>query len=443
MPDDADDQAEAPLAPAYPFNAPGQAVLLYSGPLGSSSEHEVTGTVSLRCASGLNVTWQLDEGQMKPSELLDFENRTISLHLPYAGGEQVITGWGTTHGQLDGTTLGSETAPLMRVLVHWMNLPAVRSPIVLRQGVGEGWERWTGRWRAVVGDWSLTWDQRPDHQQVWKVIGEDQSIAMTHVMEVRRVDGQEFTAADFQPFQKALHFGVSFALGRWVAPALPVGFNAQDQRVWEEWAPWLCDTGRNSSLAWWFYLRADDLQDLLNQAHAAFADPNRADTIRMLMAMAVQSNQAGFVEQRIMTSFSGLELLSWVVLKLAQGMSNSEYESLRAGGRLRQLLDQANMPTAIDPMLQPALAEFAADESGTDQPLDGPAAVARVRNRLVHPKAPQDDIYQRKGLITDTWLLTRHYLNQLILHWIGYTGSYQTFLGQCGWVGDVEPVPWA
>jgi hypothetical protein len=382
------------------------------------------------------LTWQLDEAQMKPSDLIDFENHTVSLYVPYAGGEQVLTGHGTTHGRLDGTTLGSETTPLKRVLVHWMNLPAVHSPIMLR-GEGGQWARWTGRWRTDVGDWSLTLDRRPDHEDVWSVIGENKTIAMTHVMEVRRADGKEFTAADFEPLKKALHFGISFGLGRWVAPALPVGFDAQGQRVWEEWAPWLCNPGRGS-LAWWFYVRTDDLQDLLNRAYAAFADPDRADTIRMLMAMAVQSNQAGFVEQRIMSAFSGLELLSWVILKLTQQMSDSEYKDLRAGGRLRRLLKRASISTAIDPTAQPALAQFAADESG----LDGPTAVARVRNRLVHPKSPQDRIYRLDGLIADTRLLTRHYLNQLILHWIGYTGSYQTILGPGGWVGDVEPVPW-
>jgi hypothetical protein len=438
MPDDPDDQAETWLEPAYPFNAPGEAIPLYGGSLGRSDGLEVAGAVQLRCATGLNVAWQLDEAQMKPSDLIDFENHTVSLYIPYAGGEQVLTGHGTTHGRLNGTTLGSETAPLKRVLVHWMNLPAVHSPIMLR-GEGQRWARWTGRWRAVVGDWSLTLDRRSDHGEVWNVIGENKTIAMTHVMEVRRVDGNEFTVADFRPFLKTLHFGVSFALGRWVAPALPIGFDAEGQRVWEEWAPWLCDGGSNASLAWWYYSRSNDLQDLLNQAYAAFADPDRADTIRMLMAMAVQASHAGFIEQRIMIAFSGIELLSWVILKLTRGMSRNEYDDLHADGRLRQLLVEARIPTAIDAKVQPALAQFAADESG----LDGPTAVARVRNRLVHPKAPQDDIYQRKGLITDAWLLTRHYLNQLILHWIGYTGSYQIVLGPGGWAGDVEPVPWA
>lgn len=440
------DQDEVPLVPAYVFNAPGQPILLYSGPLKLSAEGNTAGAVHLRCAPGLDVIWQVDEEESRQSDDIAFDENQVDLHFEFAHGEQVISGRrrGLADGRLDHATIGSDGAPLKRVLVHWMNLPAMCGPIMLRQSVGDGWTNWTGRWRVVVGDWLLTWDQRRDHGDVWDAIGEERSIVMTHVAEIRRVDDGEFTAAEFQPLLKTLHFGLSFSLGRWVAPALPVGFDAHGRRVWAEWAPWLCDPGRNGSLAWWFYPRVDDLKELLNRAYAAFVDPDRAETVRMLMAMAVQSNQAGFVEQRVMSAFSGLELLCWVVLKLTQGIGNREYDRLRASGRLRRLLTTGQISTVIDSAVQPGLARFAEDEAGQDdQSLDGPAAVAQVRNRLVHPKMPQDSIYRTDGLIVDAWLLTRHYLNQLILHWIGYTGSYQTFIGPGGWVGDVDPVPWA
>jgi hypothetical protein len=73
---------------------------------------------------------------------------------------------------------------------------------------------------------------------------------------------------------------------------------------------------------------------------------------------------------------------------------------------------------------------------------DGPAAVVAVRNRLVHPRNPNDEIYHLDDLVLDTWLLSRHYLNLLILHSIGYQGSYvNLFPGGRAW--DAKPVPWA
>jgi hypothetical protein len=98
--------------------------------------------------------------------------------------------------------------------------------------------------------------------------------------------------------------------------------------------------------------------------------------------------------------------------------------------------------TSIDIQRQPALAQFAVDESAAIDSLGGPTAVALVRNRLVHPKAPQDEVYHLKGLVRETWLLTRHCLNLLIFHWLGYSGSCQTVLGAVGWAGHVKPVPW-
>ncbi|CRK57591.1 hypothetical protein [Alloactinosynnema sp. L-07] len=61
--------------------------------------------------------------------------------------------------------------------------------------------------------------------------------------------------------------------------------------------------------------------------------------------------------------------------------------------------------------------------------------MSRVRNRLVHPKVPRDEVYHLRGLVADVWLLTRHYVNLLILHWLKYNGSYQTVLGPGGWAG--------
>jgi hypothetical protein len=140
-------------------------------------------------------------------------------------------------------------------------------------------------------------------------------------MEITRLDCQAFTSADVQPLLGALHFGLSFALGRWVAPALPVGFDTDGQRVWEQWAPWLCEPGHSGAMAWWYYARADDLQALLYAGSTAFTDPCRADPARLLLSMAVQSNSAGFVEQRLMTAFSEIEDLSWIIRKMREGLS--------------------------------------------------------------------------------------------------------------------------
>jgi hypothetical protein len=81
--------------------------------------------------------------------------------------------------------------------------------------------------------WKITLDMRPDHSVVWDDLHKSDVLAMTHVMEIRRSDGTAFTAQDAELVLKAMHAGISFALGRWVAPLLPVGLDSSGTAVWD------------------------------------------------------------------------------------------------------------------------------------------------------------------------------------------------------------------
>jgi hypothetical protein len=439
-------QGEDPLVPVYPFNEPGKDITLYNGPLIDIDDGELHGRILMRCGSELDIRWQvLDDKPPTWWTIAMFDDSEVRLQVRQPYGVYPVAGLRLAHmtGSVQGQAIGSGDAPLRRVLVHWLNLPAIHSPIAIRQGGGAEWRVWIGRWRIRIGPWRLTLDRRYDHARVWDVLGSEKSFVMTHIMEVVRDDGQGFTASHIDPLIQSLHLGMSFAFGRWVAPALPVGMDATGTIAWQHWAPSFCDPGRKGALAWLHYPNSHDLHHLLSNVYEAFTDPDRQYTARLLLSMAIETNHAGRVEQRTMTAFSAIELLSWITLKLTGGMSKSKYDDLNADGRLRKLLQAANVGVEIDPARQPALAQFATTESASGALVDGPTAVSRVRNRLVHPKAPQDEVYHLKGLATDTWLLTRHYLNLLILRWLGYTGSYQTVLGPGGWAGDADPVPWS
>ncbi|QFZ18506.1 hypothetical protein [Saccharothrix syringae] len=430
------------LVPVYPFNRPGQDIVLYDGPLLEVDGGEFNGSVRVRCGSELDIVWRLDDIPPMPWALNSFDEPDLRLQVHLPSGVHPVDGPRRTldTGRFNAPTLGNGEARLRRVVLHWMNFPAIRSPGVIEQPEAGGRRRWTGRWQVTVDLWQLTMDCRPDHSDVWAVLREENNFVMTHVMEITRVDGADFTPGDVEPLLQALHFGASFGFGRWVAPAIPVGFDSGDAIVWQRWVPAFCDPARKGALAWLFESRSHDLHDLLTRAYAAFADPDREHTTRLLLSMAIESNHTGRVEQRIMTAFSAIELLTWVTLVLDEGMSKSRYDNLRAEGRLRRLLATARVPLEVDSSLQPALARFARAQAPDG--VDGPTAVSRIRNRLVHPKMPRDEVHDIKGLLTDIWLLTRHYLNMLILKWLNYGGSYQTVLAPGGWAGDTRPVPW-
>lgn len=438
-------EGEEPLRPAFPFNEPGGDLVLHEGSLGEQDGQDLPGQVLLRCGSGLRTVWRLDAPPPTrwPMETFDESGATVRVVLP--AGAQDLAGLqrNSTEGSVRGQTVGDDAAPLSRVLVHWINLPRIHSPTVL-YSERDGSKFWfTGRWRFELGLWHLTLDAREDHSRVWDILGRDQNFVMTHVMEIVRTDGQKFTGADLELLLQTLHFGMSFAFGRWVCPAVPVGYDPSDVIRWQQWGDLFCEPGHKGGLAWLYYSYTHHLHELLSCVYAAFTDPDRANTIRLLLAMATEANNTGRVEQRTTTVFSALELLSWVELKLTRQFSNNQYKTPNTDGRIRLLLQDASVDTAIDAGRQPVLMQFATDESTTGVPLDGPAAVNKVRNRIVHPNSPHDEIYHLKGLATDVWLLSRQYLNLLILHWLDYKGSYQSVLGPGGWVGDSDPVPWS
>ncbi|WP_030730202.1 hypothetical protein [Streptomyces sp. NRRL F-2890] len=296
--------------------------------------------------------------------------------------------------------------------------------------------------------WTITLDVRPDHKTVMSEACRTAVYVMTHVMEIRRMNGIPFTADEVKPVLSALHMGLSFALGRWVAPAPPVGQNDLEKVAWGEWGPMLCDPPRSINSGWWYPKDQVALGELLACLVPAFRDHRKEQSLRLQIQYAITAlADRGFVEQRIMIGAAGLEHVMWENLKLTGRLTEAEYGNTRvwpAHRKLRTVLENAGISLNAEAEYLPAAATFAAEQQASrDQPVDGADIVTRVRNRLVHPKEDQEPVYRIKGLVTDIWLLTRHYLALLILHSIGYCGSYHDLSRTSGWVGETKPVPWA
>jgi hypothetical protein len=370
----------------------------------------------------------------------------VTLVLRRLDGDAPVTGvWRGRHdGWSNGAAIGKADTPLKRIVTHWFNLPNFHGPIALTRTTDGGDYWWLGRWEAEVGGWRLTLDVRPDHDRVWKDLHKAHVYVMTHVMEIRRADGAAFTAAEAQPLLTALHVGVSFALGRWAAPMLPVGQDSTGKVVWEDWRPGHCDPARQTSPGWWHEQQHASLTDFLGRAITAFAEPDRLPALRLQMMLAIAAtNDRGFVEQRIMMGAAGLEHIMWQTLVLKGGMSKRQYKKKDAHEKLRCVLTDAQIPTDIDAGLLPVMARFAAEEKARQgKVLDGPDVVTQIRNRLVHPKDTQEEVYRLERLVAEVWLLTRHYLALLILHSLGYQGSYRDLRKTRAWPSEVSNVPW-
>ena len=119
----------------------------------------------------------------------------------------------------------------------------------------------------------MTIDSRPDLGEALRLANEtDEQYLLTHVGELRRADGASFDVAAATEVLFGWQLAMSFALGRWVAPAVPVGFDQDGRRVWEQWAPWRCDNVRGYE-SWWDTHTGDDLGHFVAAFLHAYLDP--------------------------------------------------------------------------------------------------------------------------------------------------------------------------
>jgi hypothetical protein len=264
----------------------------------------------------------------------------------------------------------------------------------------------------------------------------DEQFVVTHVGELRRLDGSPFDAESAGYVLFGWQLAMSFALGRWVAPAVPVGFDRAGQQIWQQWAPWRCDTLRGYE-SWWDAHTGDDLAAFVAAFLGAYLDPNRHDEVRLAAMHVITANHSGTTaEGKVMLAQAGLEYLAWVRLVLSGRMSRRSYRATDASDNLRLLLTEAGIPADVPDGL-PGLLNLAHQRN-----LDGPSATSWVRNRLVHPKDAGEP-YRIDGLVWQTVQLLLEYGELLLLHGLGYQGRFMRRYPPHRWAHSSVPVPWA
>lgn len=322
---------------------------------------------------------------------------------------------------------------LARVIVHWVNLPWV----LPAKGIHEISRSWARLWEAQGAGWHMTLSGRPDLGRVIPLIKRSRHFGVTYAGELRRIDGSPFDVDSAADALYGWQVALSFALGRWVAPALPVGFNAANRRVWEQWSPWRCDE-LAGHVSWWDDHNGNDLKDFITLFLEAWFDPARRDLIWHACHHLIAANHSSTtLEARIMLVQATLEYISWVKYVLSGARSGREHKHIQTHEHLRELLVAASVSTDIPTALS-ALQQFASEE----RLADGPEAVARLRNRLVHPREAREP-YQIRHLVLEAWQLSMQYGELLLLHELGYRGQFGRRVPPREWAHDREHVPWA
>ena len=421
--------SDSAMQGVIPLGCAGDPIELYKGEgrLADGTAGAVRVWVPMR--RGIEVRWRFDDRQfvsLGPAELTITHPALGEVTVPVQASSTTGRGWSA------GAELGADT-PLDQVVVHWVNLPTI-PPATATSGPHGARD---GRWQVEVDGWELTLDGRDDLVDVRDQAREnDEQFLVTHIGRLRRADRSVFDATTAAEVLHGWQVALSFALGRWVAPALPVGFDGNGHRVWEEWAPWRCDPLDGCAAAWWDTRTGDDLAEFVTAFLEAYLDPAQHDEVRFVAVHAIAANHSGTTsEARVMLAQAALEHFAWVRLVLSTRMTATAAKHLGAAGRIGCVLTDAKISREV-PAGLPALAAKAEQRS-----LDGPEVATWVRNRLIHPKRPGEP-YEIEGLVWQTSQLLLEYCELLLLYRLGYKGRFVRRYPPDRWA-HAEAVPWA
>ena len=332
---------------------------------------------------------------------------------------------------------------IRRCVFHLFNFPAFFSTtdyVLAKKGSDSPVMERCGRVILRGGGWCITIaatgrtdddDQALTGKRGWKT---------THAAEIVRDDGSDFSSEQVQDVMLCLYYCLSFALGRWVAVALPVGLAADGARVFEEWGFPKASGGRWHGGSSWF---DDHDGDALAQLFPGFwAMWNKElwkrslrEAIYWYLGAADRGVGVG-VDTGLILSQTALEHLAWTYCVRDRGMVSADAfkpRGLSAANKFRLLASSLGLPKTIPPQMR------ALGGKPGKQWADAMDAITGVRNATVHP---EDDSKFPDGTEYEAWALSLWYLDMIILRLCDYNGKYGNRLHPTRWAGQVDPVPW-
>lgn len=412
------------LVPVYTTSRPGKMVRLWAGTIGledRASSVRGRGAIGLRLTPDSHIAFRL----AGPLPYMSWEVFGDDAQLVFPGAvaragalvtsvESSSARRTTYSGRVRGAITVGDGHDLRRALIHIFNFPTYVGDAVHYSSGAFG----ASRVVLVGGGWRITIDAIEGAGGLTQSLQRDGGYAITHIAEVVREDGSTFDSTDLADAVDVLGYVLTFARSAWSFPLLSVGYGSGPQPQWQEWADRRLDswTGR---LTWYDHNGASALAAVFAGMWPIWLDPSRQSVLHVALGFGVEAHSDVSVEGRLVMSQAALELLAWQRLVNEKRMSNREFNAMSAEEQVRQLLKVSR----VDPAL-PNAAAFLASATSIGSPLDGPAAVTQLRNRIVHPPRSSHHALIPSEVLVAGWRLSLTYLHIALLGWFGYTGSF-------------------
>ena len=289
--------------------------------------------------------------------------------------------------------------------------------------------------------WHVNLVAVPESTDVYKGLKASGGYGFTHVGQLTRVDGSEFTAHQAETILESLTAFLSFAHG--AACSLPIrwGRGTTGEVVWRQFGSPVVNRWTRSRHSWFDKRHGALLTELFD----AFCRMYNHKTFREPLVLALHwyrhcNTQSSDKEGSLVLGMTALDLLSaLVVVDLCRSMPASRHDKLPAAKKLCALLKALDVPADIPPRYA-KLAAFARQNDKKNSC----EALAEFRNGFVHPNEKRRNIVLRADKLAsfEACQLSLWYQELALLYLLDHRGSYANRTTQ-RWGGQVEPVPWS
>jgi hypothetical protein len=218
---------------------------------------------------------------------------------------------------------------------------------------------------------------------------------------------------------------------------LPVGFDDEHRARWSRWASPHTDPLPDSHWQWFDHAYGpEQLSVLLPLFFEAWSDPAWQISLQRAIRYYADAAVMGTLQRNIVLAQVALETLAFAhLVKSSRQLQADQFRS-PVSQHIRHFLRDFGIPTTI-PRTFYGLRRIRANS-----PWDGPAAIAWLRNDIVH--AARHRIPGRRWKLLNHGLqLALWYLELGVLAAVRYDGRYRNRIAGHPEVGAVEPVPWA
>jgi hypothetical protein len=358
--------------------------------------------------------------------------------------------WATVDGNMvfspmnSAVTVTQPCSTISTATFHLFNFPEFRGSdnYVLQTGEPplQGFKT-CGRAILKADGWIVTIAATNRTDDLEKQLRAKGGYVITHIGQIVREDGAEFTSEELDDVLTCLCYFLSLTLGRWVGTELPIGFDCSGNRVFERWGMGRTTQGPWKSFCSWFH---EQHGDLLSQVFPGFMLIWKSDLWHTPLAHALYwyigacRGGAGIgVDTGLILAQTALELLAWTYCVQDQRIEQAKKfkpGGLSAANKFKLLAKSMGIPIDIPPGLS---ALHGTPEKKWD---DGMEAIASIRNSLVHPDnqlAVSNDSYWQ------AYMLSLWFINLAFLRLCNHNGLYANILPTTSGLATVDRVPWA